>query len=235
LKKKIAEVLAEMGSDRAVVSGTYGFTEARMAFSECPTGHEHSSGYHTYPDLCVFEVVDPETGEPVEEGAKGELVYTPLDGRGTTVLRYRTGDLAIGGVSTEPCPWCGRTVPRIHSDLRRVSDQRALELTKIRGTLVDLSAMGAILSGIAEVVEWQVAIAKLRDDPLELDVFTVRVSLKPGADANLAKEKIRRELHDALEVTPNAVEVLDDARMLELLGMETELKEKRFLDLRPKA
>ncbi len=235
LKKKIAEVLAEMGSDRAVVSGTYGFTEARMAFSECPTGHEHSSGYHTYPDLCVFEVVDPETGEPVQEGAKGELVYTPLDGRGTTVLRYRTGDLAIGGVSTEPCPWCGRTVPRIHSDLRRVSDQRALELTKIRGTLVDLSAMGAILSGIAEVVEWQVAIAKLRDDPLELDVFTVRVSLKPGADATLAKEKIRRELHDALEVTPNAVEVLDDARMLELLGMETELKEKRFLDLRPKA
>jgi hypothetical protein len=95
--------------------------------------------------------------------------------------------------------------------------------------------MGSILSGIAEVVEWQVAIGKLHDDPLELDVFTVRVSLKQGADPAQAREKIRRELHDSLEVAPNAVEVHDEARMLELLGMETELKEKRFLDLRPKA
>lgn len=235
LKKKIAETLAEMGSPRAIVSGTYGFTEARMAFSECPVGHDESSGYHLYPDLCVFEVVDPESGEPVKEGEKGELVYTPLDGRGTTVLRYRTGDLAVGGIRHEPCPWCGRTVPRIHSDLRRVSDQRALALTKIRGTLVDLSAMGTLLSGLPEVVEWQVAISKLHDDPLELDVFTVRVSLKAGCDEQAAKERIRRELHDSLEVSPNAVEVHPNAKMLELLGMETELKEKRFLDLRPKS
>jgi len=234
LKKKIAETLAEMGSTQAVVSGTYGFTEARMAYSECPTPHDASSGYHTYPDLCVFEVVDPVSGEPVRDGEKGELVYTPLDGRGTTVLRYRTGDLAVGGMQTEPCPWCGRTVPRIHSDLRRVSDQRALNLTKIRGTLVDLSAMGTLLSGLPDVLEWQVAIAKLHDDPLELDVFTVRVSLRAGAEPAAARERIRRELHDTLEVSPNAIEVHSNAQMLEFLGMETELKEKRFLDLRPK-
>lgn len=206
-----------------------------MAYSECPTPHDASSGYHTYPDLCVFEVVDPVSGEPVREGEKGELVYTPLDGRGTTVLRYRTGDLAVGGMQTEPCPWCGRTVPRIHSDLRRVSDQRALNLTKIRGTLVDLSAMGTLLSGLPDVLEWQVAIAKLHDDPLELDVFTVRVSLRAGAEQVAARERIRRELHDTLEVSPNAIEVHSNAQMLEFLGMETELKEKRFLDLRPKA
>ena len=145
LKAKMAEALAAMGAKDVVISGTYGFTEARMAFSECPAKHDESPGYHIYPDLGVFEVIDPKTLEPVKEGETGELVYTPIAGHGTVVMRYRTGDLAVGGVTWEPCPWCKRTLPRISSELRRSSDQKALELTKIKGTLVDLSSMGSLL------------------------------------------------------------------------------------------
>ena len=84
---------------------TYGFTEAKMAWPECPypEGAE-SAGFHLYPDFGIIEIVDPKTGEPVGEGQPGEIVFTPLDARGTVVLRYRTGDLIDGGLVYEPCP-----------------------------------------------------------------------------------------------------------------------------------
>jgi phenylacetate-CoA ligase len=78
LKQKIVNMLGEMGAKDVKVFGTYGFTEARMAFAECPTDVDCSSGYHTYPDLGVIEVVDPKTGEPVPEGCDGEIVFTPI-------------------------------------------------------------------------------------------------------------------------------------------------------------
>jgi phenylacetate-coenzyme A ligase PaaK-like adenylate-forming protein len=234
LKAKMAESLAAMGSKDVTISGTYGFTEARMAFSECPTAHDVSSGYHTYPDLGVFEVIDTKTLEPVKEGETGELVYTPIAGHGTVVMRYRTGDLAVGGITWEPCPWCKRTVPRISSEIRRASDQRSMDLTKIKGTLVDLSSMGALLSSMPEVEEWQVVLGKKNDDPHELDEFTVRVSLKPGTDAAAFQTKCAHDIQEGLEVAPGRVDVLPRAKMLELLGMETEMKEKRFVDTRPK-
>jgi phenylacetate-coenzyme A ligase PaaK-like adenylate-forming protein len=234
LKQKMAESLAAMGSNDVVISGTYGFTEARMAFSECPAKHDESPGYHVYPDLGVFEVIDPKTLEPVKEGETGELVYTPIAGHGTMIMRYRTGDLAVGGMTWEPCRWCGRTTPRISSELRRSSDQKALELTKIKGTLVDLSAMGSLLSSMPEVEEWQVVMRKKNDDPHELDQFFVRVSLRANSDARAFQTACARRIGDDLEVAPNGVEVHTNREMLDFLGMETEMKEKRFLDLRPK-
>ncbi|MBK7641594.1 MAG: phenylacetate--CoA ligase family protein [Planctomycetes bacterium] len=234
LKLKMAEALATCGARDVVISGTYGFTEARMAFGECPAAYEESPGYHTYPDLGVFEVIDPVSGKVLGEGETGELVFTPLGGHGTVVCRYRTGDLAVGGISYEPCKWCGRSVPRISNELRRASDQKDLDLTKIKGTLVDLSHIGTVVSGIAEVEEWQVVLKKIHDDPHELDEFVLRLSLEAGADPVASEKKIRQMIVDATEVSPNRIEFHSTKEMLELIGMETEMKEKRFLDLRPK-
>lgn len=234
LKQKMAESLATLGSRDVAIQGTYGFTEARMAFSECPARHEDSPGYHAYPDLGVFEVIDPKTLEPMREGETGELVYTPIAGHGTVVCRYRTGDLAVGGITWEPCPWCRRTVPRIASELRRATDQRSMDLTKIKGTLVDLSAMGSLLSSLPEVEEWQVVLRKKHDDPHGLDELVVRASLRAGSDAETFPRRCSQQIVDGLEVSPNAVEVHPRATLLQMVGMETEMKEKRFLDLRPK-
>ena len=234
LKQKMAESLAACGAREVVISGTYGFTEARMAFSECPASYSESPGYHLYPDLGLFEVVDPQSGAVLGEGETGELVYTPLDGHGTLVCRYRTGDLAVGGISWEPCRWCGRTVPRVSSELRRASDQKDLDLTKIKGTLVDLAHIGTVVSGLEEVEEWQVVLKKVHDDPHELDEFVLRLSLRPGIERNFSEARLRQQLVDATEIAPNRIEYHTTREMLELLGMETELKEKRFLDLRPK-
>ena len=58
LKQKMSESLAECGATGVTISGTYGFTEARMAFSECPATYAETPGYHFYPDLCAIEVID---------------------------------------------------------------------------------------------------------------------------------------------------------------------------------
>lgn len=233
LKRKMAAELEACGARDVVISGTYGFTEARMAFSECPAGYDESPGYHTFPDLAVLEVIDPETLEPVGEGEDGEIVFTTISGHGSVVCRYRTGDLAIGGVSWEPCPWCGRTLPRVSSELRRLSDRHALDLTKIKGTLVDLANVGSVLSGNQAIEEWQVVLGKKDDDPYELDEVELRVSLRNGADPGEFERAIRSELIQAAEVSPNRVSIHTTAEMIQFLGMETEMKEKRFLDLRP--
>jgi phenylacetate-coenzyme A ligase PaaK-like adenylate-forming protein len=233
LKAKMQEHLQACGAGEVKIMGTYGFTEARMAWGECPTGPEESSGYHLYPDLGVFEVVDP-SGEPVAEGADGELVYTGISGHGTVVCRYRTGDRVIGGLTWEPCPWCGRTLPRIASTLRRVSEQHALNLTKIKGTLVDLSHMGTLLSEMRGVEEWQIVISKKNDDPLELDQLEVRVAPRGDAPREYLEQAIARELLQATEVAPNKISFHSLGEMLEFLGLETQTKESRYLDRRPK-
>jgi phenylacetate-coenzyme A ligase PaaK-like adenylate-forming protein len=233
LKSKMTDALGACGATEVVISGTYGFTEARMAFPECPTAPDVSSGYHTYPDLGLFEVVDPETGEQLGEGETGELVYSSLSGHGTTVFRYRTGDIAVGGILYEPCPHCGRSVPRISSELRRASERTSMSLTKVKGTLVDLSHIGTILSSHAELEEWQVVLSKRDNDPFGLDELTIRLTVRNGAQPERVEERLRSEIHEATEISPNYFEFHPLENMLALLGMETEMKEKRYLDERP--
>jgi phenylacetate-coenzyme A ligase PaaK-like adenylate-forming protein len=234
LKEKMLECLRAGGAGTVRIVGTYGFTEARMAWAECPNRDNRSTGYHLFPDLGVFEVIDPKTGQVLPDEHDGELVYTGISGHGTCVLRYRTGDLCVGGLTWRPCPSCGRTLPRVASELRRVSEQHALDLTKIKGTLVDLAAMGTVLASLRDVEEWQVVIAKKDDDPLELDQLEVHVAARAGSDKPKLERQIAGELHKATEVAPNSIVFHELPEMLERLGMESAMKEKRYLDRRPK-
>jgi len=63
---------------------------------------------------------------------------------------------------------------------------------------------------------------------------SIRVSLKPGTDAAGFQRKCAKEILEGLEVAPGRVDVHTGKEMLEFLGMETEMKEKRFIDTRPK-
>ncbi|MBL8750014.1 MAG: AMP-binding protein [Planctomycetes bacterium] len=235
MKARICSLLEETGARDVRVFGTYGFTEARMAFAECPTKDNAYTGYHLYPDLAVFEVVDPKTGEPKGEGEDGELVFTPLDARASTVFRYRTGDLVRGGLRNEPCPHCGRTVPRISSDLTRESSLKDLQLLKVKGTLVNLEDCAMLLGSMPEIEEWQIELRKKDDDPLEVDELILHLAVKQGCAEEVAATKVRETFRSRLEVMPNRVEFLGLEPMLRKIGMETEMKEKRFVDARPKA
>ena len=232
LKIKLATLLAEMGAEDIDILGTYGFTEARMAFAECPTKDGSSSGYHFYPDKGIFELIDPESGEVLPMEADGELVYTPLAGRGTTVFRYRTGDLVLGGIQTGPCPHCGRTLPRINAQLRRASSVTNLDLKKIKGTLVNMEEIGQVLADDLEIEEWQVEIRKKDNDPHEVDELILYVSIRRSAEIATVRERLRKEIKARTEVTPNEILPLPLEQLLHRVGMEREMKEKRFVDAR---
>ncbi|MCA8955089.1 MAG: AMP-binding protein [Planctomycetes bacterium] len=234
MKEKIRALLSQMGARDVKVFGTYGFTEARMAFAECPTPDSGEySGYHLYPDLALFEVCDPKTGEAMPEGEDGELVFTPLSGRGSTVFRYGTGDLVRGGIQYGACPHCGRTTPRISSNLTRESSLKDLQLLKVKGTLVNLEDCAVILAGMAEIEEWQVELVKKDDDPLEVDEVVIHVALRAGAEEEATATKLRNAFRSSIEISPNRIEFRTLEGMLRKIGMETEIKEKRFLDSRP--
>ncbi|MCM8761700.1 MAG: phenylacetate--CoA ligase, partial [Candidatus Omnitrophica bacterium] len=74
---------------------------------ECPA----KNGLHIWADHFLPEVIDPATGEVLEEGKEGELVITTLTKEALPLIRYRTGDIV--SITSEPCGFCGRTMPRI--------------------------------------------------------------------------------------------------------------------------
>jgi phenylacetate-CoA ligase len=90
----------------AEVGDTYGLSEVWGTLAgEC---EEHDGLHFSGQDAALVELIEPESGEqvPVEEGARGELVFTHLYREAAPLIRFRSRDVAeILGVN---CP-CGRT------------------------------------------------------------------------------------------------------------------------------
>jgi phenylacetate-CoA ligase len=108
--------------------------------AECKIARD---GLHIQEDHFLAEVIDPESGEPVPEGAEGELVFTTLLKEAQPLIRYRTGD--VGSVTTETCA-CGRTMARITALRGRLDD-----MLIIRGVNLFPSAIETLLLGVEEV------------------------------------------------------------------------------------
>ena len=227
---KFREFLESCGAKNVSILSTFGFTEARMAFIECREGDQ--TGYHLYPDMAIFELINPDTLEPSKEGEPGEVVYTSLDSRGTVVIRFRTGDYSTGGIVYEPCPACGRTVPRLDSNLTRLSNQKELQTTKVKGTIINLNYLDEVIHSFMEIVEWQIEISKVNNDPLESDCITLYVSLRPDTHEESFTNLLKREFTSKFEISPNRIIIEKIESILSRLGMESELKEKRIVDIR---
>ncbi|VAX37331.1 hypothetical protein MNBD_UNCLBAC01-1395 [hydrothermal vent metagenome] len=231
-KFKVAGLLESMGSKNVSVFGTYGFTESRTAWAECPTSNDISSGYHLYPDKEIFEIIDPKTGNVKNEGEDGELVYTSLDARGSVVIRYRTGDFVKGGITTEPCPHCGRTVPRLSSNITRLSNVKGLQLSKIKGSLVNLNNFITTLSDIQNIDEWQVELCKKNNDPYEVDELNLYICSTNGSDQGNLEKEIHQKMLMSTEVAPNRIQFIKMEEIVKRLELETANKEKRIIDNR---
>ncbi len=238
LKGKIQELLVKVGAEKAAVASTYGFTEGRVAWSECrpaAMSKEESSGYHLFPDMEIIEIIDPESGKRLGEGEDGEIVYTSLDWRGSVLLRFRTGDLVKGGLDTSPCPHCGRSLPRLGPEITRTSEYKEFELTKLKGTLVDLNAFYPLLSGHKDVLEWQLEIHKHNDDPFDLDELYLHITPVEGISKSYLEKELGGLLQREIEVAPSRIVFHSLPRLLRRLGLDTEGRERRIIDLRPEA
>lgn len=113
----------------------YGLTETSgpgVAF-EC----EEQSGMHINEDHFLAEIIDPDTGEVLPEGSKGELVFTSLDKEAFPLLRYRTRDICV--LSRTKCS-CGRTLIKMCKPMGRSDDMMI-----IRGVNVFPSQIETVL------------------------------------------------------------------------------------------
>ena len=154
-REQLGAELAASNASQARIAAAYGVAEGRTLWAECavPAGKTETFGFHTSPDLEVIEVLSPETGEPLGEQTPGEIALTPLGYRGGGVPRWRSGDLALGGVTTQPCPNCGRTVPRVGPSVRRGAWQRRVRLD---GRAVRFDFRFAAVSAAPRAAQFQV-------------------------------------------------------------------------------
>lgn len=124
---------------------------------------EHS-GLHIQEDHFLPEVINPKTGEKVEEGETGELVLTTLTREATPVLRFRTGDITF--FKTEDCS-CGRKFGKMGRVLGRVDD-----MLKVRGVKFWPKTVEHALLNVKGASEnYEIII----DRPGELDIMTLRL------------------------------------------------------------
>jgi len=143
----------------------YGLTEISgpgVSF-EC----SEQGGMHVNEDHFIAEIINPETGEPLPEGEKGELVFTCLDKEAFPLLRYRTRDICV--LSRKECS-CGRTFIRMSKPMGRSDDMMI-----IRGVNVFPSQIEAVLIKEGCSLNYQIKISRVNNS----DTFDIYVELPP--------------------------------------------------------
>jgi len=138
-----------------------GATEAGAWAFDCEA---QSGAIHINEAEFIFEVIDPESGEAIGEGQRGELVITNLGRAGMPVLRYRTGDLVE--LTTEPCA-CGRRFARIKGG----EVGRADDMIIVRGVNLYPSAIDNLIHGVPNISEYEVIIRRVAG----MDDLTVKI------------------------------------------------------------
>lgn len=143
----------------------YGLTETSgpgVSF-EC----EEQTGMHINEDHFLAEIIDPETGEVLPEGSKGELVFTSLDKEAFPLLRYRTRDICV--LSRKECS-CGRTLIKMAKPMGRSDD-----MLIIRGVNVFPSQIETVLLNEGYQPNYQIVIDRVNNN----DTFDVMVEMNP--------------------------------------------------------
>jgi phenylacetate-CoA ligase len=153
---------------------------------------EAREGIHVWEDHYVAEIVDPVSGAPRADGVEGELVVSTLTREGLPLVRYRTHDLTRV-VSRATCA-CGRT---------------SLRLDRLRGRTDDMVIYKGVNFYPRQVERLVLRHAGVGPEyQIVLDVdgggerMTVVVEAEPGCDPSVGA-RIRRELHDALALSPD--------------------------------
>ncbi len=184
---------------------------------ECTMGE----GMHIAEDHFIPEVIDPETGEVLPPGEKGELVLTPLTKEGFAVLRYRTRD--ITSLNYEPCP-CGRTHVRMEKVTGRTDD-----MLIIRGVNIYPSQVESVLTNIPGVGPHYLLVVS-REGRLDNLEVQVEVSRDCFAGTYRQLEELRRTVEEQLRSTLGISPVV---KLVEYRSLErTAGKSQRVIDKR---
>jgi phenylacetate-CoA ligase len=209
LREEIRQLAISAGARSQVkILQSFGMTEMRWSFHECVEG----SGMHLNPKFYYWELLHPETREPVAPGEPGVLVFSHIGWRGTVLIRFWTGDLVKGGMSWERCPRCGYTFPRVFSPICRA----AKDFTKLKGARIDLSVLVQVVRDTPGVRQFQIALeSESSDESFSRDVLAVEVCAQPGQVHDELKRQITARLKDYTEVSPDKIVFTEDEADLE--------------------
>ena len=205
--------------DDMLVTSNYGMSELMGpgVSGEC----EYMDGMHINEDFFIPEIINPETGEVLPIGEKGELVITCIKKDALPLIRYRTKD--ITRLIYEPCK-CGRTFCRMENLSGRSDD-----MLKIRGVNVFPSQIEEVILGFDELgPNYEIVVTR---DGYN-DKLTIRVELLKSTDSFTELETLSKKVRGKLKV------VLGLDAKIQLESPNTlqrfEGKAKRVKDLRSK-
>ena len=157
----------------------YGLTESTgpgVAF-EC----SEQTGMHVNEDHFYAEIIDPDTGDVLPEGSKGELVFTSLDKEAFPLLRYRTRDICV--LSRKKCS-CGRTLIKMAKPMGRTDD-----MLIIRGVNVFPSQIETVLLNEGYEPNYQIVV----DRKNNTDTFEVNVEMTPEKFTDKVSDILKME------------------------------------------
>lgn len=172
----------------------YGLTETSgpgVAFECC-----EQTGMHINEDHFYAEIIDPETGEVLPEGERGELVFTALDKEAFPLLRYRTRDICV--LSRKKCS-CGRTHIKMCKPMGRSDD-----MLIIRGVNVFPSQIETVLLNEGYSPNYQIIVDRESNN----DTFDVNVELSEENFDDTIKgisqkeRKLESAMRDMLGISP---------------------------------
>lgn len=149
----------------------YGMTEMGLGGGvECAL----HNGFHLREVDLLFEIVDPDSGEPVADGCEGEVVFTTLTRRGMPLIRYRSGD--VSRILPGSCR-CGSVLKRLDKIRRRRQGMLALPAG---GTLC-LADVDELLFAVDGVIDYSMEVAE------QMEMVRLHVGLLVVGDAAAAK------------------------------------------------
>jgi phenylacetate-CoA ligase len=185
MRKKIEERLHISAHD------IYGLSEVIGPGVSCECGAKN--GLHVAEDHFIPEIIDPESGEVLGEGMRGELVFSCVTKEAMPLIRYRTRDIST--LDYGVCS-CGRTSVRMTKPSGRVDD-----MIIIRGVNVFPSQIESVLMGITEASPYFMLIV---DRVNNLDRLEVQVEMQPEFFSDEVRmieklaNKIKREIQSTL-------------------------------------
>ncbi len=172
------------------VSSGYGIPEAMgpgVAY-ECLAGR-----LHVAEDHFIAEIVDPLTGQTVDEGQPGELVITTITTKAYPLIRFKTGDVTKF-IQDDVCP-CGRTLRSIEPPTVRTDDALSIRGVKIYPSQIER----IIVAALGEVVPYVIIVHKVKELD-ELDILVEEVESLFSDEIKVLERMIARIKDDLWEI-----------------------------------
>jgi phenylacetate-CoA ligase len=175
-------------------------------------------GVHVNEALVMLELVDIETGEPIEEPNKlGKIIITVFDRFAQPTIRFDSKDVSMWGEACE----CGRTFRVLKGGIHGRIDH----ITKVKGVLFSPVSVEEVVRSIPQLGdEYELIVSKKGD----ADVLTLKVELRPEVAG--ARETVHPELVRQLRLKTNLAFNIEYHEFGSLPRYE--IKAKRFKDLR---